>query len=1612
MQRKLPEYLAYMLIHNILDDRGGTAENCGPEQAAPSHSQGIDKLKSGIERIRAITATKGDPKSIIDLQLSISEGFSELLDESRLLYDGYCDDPRNTDDAWMHTFVHHTHLPDCIGGLLSISHSTRLWTPPGALTMEFRWLEVDSGLPEYRTLYASHFDFVELCVPFCKCGRRIYDRDEGSHACWAAGPEDWSTKEMAGEEVGADFGQLQFLGKSSPAHYVRAHVAAESDNDALLVRAMLDAFGLRAPEATIAVTGGAQDFAMDPGATAAVFQGIVRAAETTRACIVDGGTDTGVMKLLGDAVDRSGYRVDLIGVAGWGVVVGRDCMLRGRGDSRAYYSKTRPTSAAGAGLDPNHKYFLLVDDGTVGSFGTEIAARSRLEEVLREPKRFDDFRMFLELALPGGKQMDAVCESATPLLLLKQQGRPDVSKWRSGALVPFHRFLCSSVIGDGSRMESYFEKLKAACVHELRGRLSDPGTLLHEKSEISRHLDGPDALPARPDPPDRCDVGEADSAPLRVDRCCECEGADRDHITRSRRTSSVDCGTVDCWHRVKHLLQVSGGRAGAFVDCASCSARHPAEDVRGESFVPCCSAGCGHHFFRRSLADARRKGREWVTCDGCLEGVALDSLLGRFVPGVLVVVQGGFNTLKTVALTNAAPGGSPASDAMEQSSEACTPIVVVEGSGKASDFIAFAWRHLHLGERRCHGHARTRCVAHTRRYREPDSRRGLLPATCPVIEREYRRLFAPALGGLAKHVSWIIETCRRRECVTLYSPSEESGGGLDFAILRAICKGTLREGRPLSAVEQLRLAVGWEQAEEGGSASTAAVREILAGDASAPSEAASVHKRRALAHALRLNSWRSAKLLVHAGVSLPRADAVLRSLYPRERGDESSAAAAVPNSLRGFLLSRGVRDGTLRAVFDELRAGVLTDEDESPPPAAAAEAGTPDAARRWESSYAWHRAQGVLDRAKRGGARDLFDWGDGAGPPRLKGTVTFEAFAGLVSEDAFRRELFGTRAHVTAAMRALGWARPAQDRGAAGAAGGKDVDAHGELLVWAILMGRAELAKFFWRRSPSADHVHCISRALFASAVARRLAAHVDDEAAEQLVGDAPGARGEGGDAAPPPQRADGGAAPLAAQFGELAKRLVRRCFDRDQRAAVAAIQLPWTGRDSWLDCLGPFPERVSPLQLAGMARAEDFVEDAAFQSCVDDVWYGHVAVPHAVVVAAAAPPEAAADDEPLVLPFKRRGWGLKLFLGLSAGAAAIPAILVTAFYADFLTCVAAVAGSYLVPPLCAAGLAAATPSRGPRGVAARWRWLLGALYTAPVVKFAGRSVHLLMLALLVTYVGVMLTPAEYTPAEAAMHGWLALLLLSELRQRLEAGARWWASGWNRLDALFFGVLAASLATRALELADAALPGYGGYADGQALRFRDMGGYDPATNRLGPLGHAVAAAYKFQFQDLLQARGLHGLAALLLWVRLLEALRVSPRLGPLVLILQAMVRKDLGRFALLLLVVALGFGAAFVCAARPYPDLRYRCNGGALLGETFDDLGNCTRSCSGQCHKQLWRYLSQSVSHAYFELYGEHFLGESPGSHNPPPPPSAAAAAALGGRAPVLAQVTRSSTSR
>ncbi|MER7070873.1 hypothetical protein [Terrabacter sp. NPDC000476] len=121
----------------------------------------------------------------------------------------------------------------------------------------------------------------------------------------------------------------------------------------------LEALGLRSPVPVVVVVGGASG--LGPRASgdllAVVRDGLLAACETTGAVVLDGGTDAGVMALLGQARDV-GSPVTLVGVAARGTVD-----LPGE-DGREGTAR----------LEPRHDAFVLVPGDEWGAESPWIAA--------------------------------------------------------------------------------------------------------------------------------------------------------------------------------------------------------------------------------------------------------------------------------------------------------------------------------------------------------------------------------------------------------------------------------------------------------------------------------------------------------------------------------------------------------------------------------------------------------------------------------------------------------------------------------------------------------------------------------------------------------------------------------------------------------------------------------------------------------------------------------------------------------------------------------------------------------------------------------------------------------------------------------------------------------------------------------------------------------------------------------------------------------------------------------------------------------------------------------------------------------------------------------------
>jgi hypothetical protein len=113
------------------------------------------------------------------------------------------------------------------------------------------------------------------------------------------------------------------------------------------IPAALDSAGLRRGRMVVVLVGGAAGMDEKDLETVAevLWKEVVPIVEHRDAVVIDGGTDSGVMRLIGRARSASGGRFPLVGVAAEGTVV-----LPG----------ARTASPDAVELEPNHTLFLIV----------------------------------------------------------------------------------------------------------------------------------------------------------------------------------------------------------------------------------------------------------------------------------------------------------------------------------------------------------------------------------------------------------------------------------------------------------------------------------------------------------------------------------------------------------------------------------------------------------------------------------------------------------------------------------------------------------------------------------------------------------------------------------------------------------------------------------------------------------------------------------------------------------------------------------------------------------------------------------------------------------------------------------------------------------------------------------------------------------------------------------------------------------------------------------------------------------------------------------------------------------------------------------------------------
>ncbi|CAF1637673.1 unnamed protein product, partial [Adineta ricciae] len=135
----------------------------------------------------------------------------------------------------------------------------------------------------------------------------------------------------ASNELTTDFGFLKFdeneLDSSTRlSEYIRLSLNTSAET---VVKFMKDGWALPNPDLIISVTGGAKSFEMSARLKKVFQRGLVAAAVTTKAWLITAGTNAGVVKEVGEALNNYRYKnekhgldVPCIGIGSWGYTAG------------------------------------------------------------------------------------------------------------------------------------------------------------------------------------------------------------------------------------------------------------------------------------------------------------------------------------------------------------------------------------------------------------------------------------------------------------------------------------------------------------------------------------------------------------------------------------------------------------------------------------------------------------------------------------------------------------------------------------------------------------------------------------------------------------------------------------------------------------------------------------------------------------------------------------------------------------------------------------------------------------------------------------------------------------------------------------------------------------------------------------------------------------------------------------------------------------------------------------------------------------------------------------------------------------------------------------------
>uniref|UniRef100_A0A8C6NTU8 Transient receptor potential cation channel, subfamily M, member 4 n=1 Tax=Nothobranchius furzeri TaxID=105023 RepID=A0A8C6NTU8_NOTFU len=262
----------------------------------------------------------------------------------------------------------------------------------------------------------------------CQCGNRRVDHSSVALGdCFSTAiVNHWDSAQHSSEYPTDAFGEVQFTGTSKRhSHFLRL---SWDTSPSMVYNVMIIHWRLPPPNLVVSVVGGDGRSKVKTWVREVIRQGLVKASQRAGAWILTTGLREGLSRCVGAAVrdhaaaaSSDSNKVVALGIASWGLVHNREQLVNPKGSFPAkYYVQTSQDSCC---LDNNYQAFLLVDDGTLGRRGGEMAFRAKLEDFISHQRTGSgSIDIPVLCVLISGERMDFCLKNSMPWLVLAGSG--------------------------------------------------------------------------------------------------------------------------------------------------------------------------------------------------------------------------------------------------------------------------------------------------------------------------------------------------------------------------------------------------------------------------------------------------------------------------------------------------------------------------------------------------------------------------------------------------------------------------------------------------------------------------------------------------------------------------------------------------------------------------------------------------------------------------------------------------------------------------------------------------------------------------------------------------------------------------------------------------------------------------------------------------------------------------------------------------------------------------------------------------------------------------------------------------------------------------------------